>query len=222
LKCAEREIVKILIVDDHAIVRKGLSQILVDDFEHYVIGEAQDADEALNMIRKQPWDLIILDINLPGRSGLELLSILRDQFPGMPVLMLSTFSEDQYAIRALISGAAGYLNKQSAPEELIMAIKKIRNGERYLSENQTSLLLSTMINKKAGIQNGNMGIDSLSNRELEILIMIASGKTLTDIAHTLSLSIRTISTYRSRILDKLSLSTNNELIAFALHNHLVD
>jgi two-component system, NarL family, invasion response regulator UvrY len=214
--------VKILIVDDHAIVRKGLSQILVDDLEHYVIGEAQDADEALNIIRKQPWDLIILDINLPGRSGLELLSILRDQFPGLPVLMLSTFSEDQYAIRALKSGAAGYLNKQSAPEELILAIKKIRNGERYLSENQTTLLLSTMVNKNVGKQNGTLSIDVLSNRELEILLMIASGKTLTEIARTLSLSIRTISTYRSRILDKLSLSTNNELIAFALHNHLVE
>ena len=209
---------KILIVDDHAIVRKGLIQIFADESATYIIGEAKNGNEALEKIREEEWDLIILDINLPGKSGLEVMTIIKDQNPKMPVLILSTFNEDQYAIRALKSGAAGYLNKQSAPEELVSAIKKIKKGEKYISPNQARLLLSSVVDKT----NSTHLHENLSNRELEILIMIAKGNTLTDIATALSLSIRTISTYRFRLLQKLQLNNNAELISYALHNQLVE
>lgn len=210
---------RILIVDDHAIVRKGLIQILEDEPEFFIVGEAKDAEEALDKIRQEKWDLVILDISMPGRSGLEVLTVITEQKPGLPVLMLSTYSEDQYAIRVLQSGAAGYLNKQSAPEELIVAIRTIRKGEKYVSPSQTALLLSTVVEKREKPMDT---IEKLSNRELEILLLIAKGNTLTEIAQTISLSIRTVSTYRSRILNKLNLKNNLELISYAIHNHLVD
>lgn len=210
---------RILIVDDHAIVRKGLIQILEDEPEFFIVGEAKDAEEALDKIRQEKWDLVILDISMPGRSGLEVLTVITEQKPGLPVLMLSTYSEDQYAIRVLQSGAAGYLNKQSAPEELIVAIRTIRNGDKYVSPSQTALLLSTVVEKREKPMDT---IEKLSNRELEILLLIAKGNTLTEIAQTISLSIRTVSTYRSRILNKLNLKNNLELISYAIHNHLVD
>jgi two-component system, NarL family, invasion response regulator UvrY len=210
---------RILIVDDHAIVRKGLIQILEDEPEKFVVGEAKDAEEALEKVRQERWDLVILDISMPGRSGLEVLAVITEQKPGLPVLILSTYSEDQYTIRVLQSGAAGYLNKQSAPEELIIAIRKIRNGEKYVSPSQTSLLLSKVVEKREETKDS---IETLSNRELEILLLIAKGNTLTEIAQTISLSIRTVSTYRTRILNKLKLKNNLELISYAIHNHLVE
>jgi len=210
---------RILIVDDHAIVRKGLIQILNDEPENFIIGEAKDSDDALEKIRQSKWDMVILDINLPGRSGLEVLSIIHELNPLLPVLILSNYSEDQYAIRALKSGALGYLNKQSAPEELITAIKKIRRGEKYITSSQSALLLDSMLNQ----DNSHIArLQTLSNREVEVLRLIGLGNTLTNIAQILSISIRTVSTYRTRIMTKLGLKNNIDLIAFALNNHLIE
>jgi DNA-binding NarL/FixJ family response regulator len=208
---------RILIADDHAIVRRGLIQILEEEADAFIVGEAKDAQEVLAKINAEPWDLVILDINLPGRSGLDVLSILHEQNPALPVLILSMFPEDQYGVRVLKSGASGYLNKQSAPEELIKAIRKIRAGGKYINETLAELLLSEVV---ADDDKGVLSL--LSNREYEVLLLIAKGYSLSAISAILSLSVKTISTYRTRLLAKLKLKNNADVVTYAVRNHLID
>jgi two-component system invasion response regulator UvrY len=208
---------RILVVDDHAVVRRGIKQILEAELNPAVVEEAQDAQETLHLAQKQVWDLVILDINLPGRNGLDLLNDLHYMFPNMPVLVMSMYSEDQYALRVLKAGAVGYLNKQSAPEELIKAIKKIREGGKYISSTVADLLASRLDDRhQDNIQ------EILSDREYQIFLLIASGHTVSEIAKELSLSVKTVSTYRARLLEKMNLKNNAELTYYAVHNGLLE
>lgn len=208
---------RILIADDHAIVRRGVKQILEEEPGLEVQGEAQTAEELLEQLRKQRWDLIILDISMPGRSGLDVLGEIRHDFPALPILILSMHSEDQYALRVLKAGASGYLNKQSAPEELIHAVRKILAGGRYISETLADRLVAGFDGPVEQAAH-----EKLSDREYQVMLLIASGKTISEIAAILSLSIKTVSTYRSRILMKMDLKNNAELTYYAMHNGLVE
>jgi len=203
-------------VDDHAVVRRGLKAILAEEFSSAELGEAENAQEALQRIREQEWDLILLDIAMPGRSGLEVLKQLNSSHPALPVLVLSMYPEEQYAVRVLRSGAAGYLTKEGAPEELVQAARKVLSGGRYVG--------ATLAEKLALRLSGG-GEDqphaSLSDREFQVMCMIASGKTVSQIADELSLSVKTISTFRARILEKMSMATNTELVRYALENRLI-
>lgn len=209
--------IRILIADDHAILRRGLGEILVRELEDVICGEAENAQQVLIEVQSRNWDLLILDITMPGRSGLDLLGELARLKPKLPVLVLSMHSEDQYGKRVLKAGASGYMNKESAPEELIKAIKKVLSGGRYVSEALAEKLAFTLSEDTERPAH-----EALSGREFEILRMIASGRTVGQIAGELHLSITTVSTYRARILEKMNISTNADLIRYALHNHLVD
>ena len=208
---------RILIVDDHAIVREGLKQILaeVDDIE--VAGEADCARNALQMARQEPWDLVLMDISMPDRSGLETLELLKNEHPGIKVLMLSMHRETQYAVRALKTGAAGYLNKQSAPDQLIDAIRLVASGKKYISAEVAQELASEISGERAGLPH-----EGLSNREYQTLCMIASGLTVSLIADQLALSVKTISMYRARLLKKMQLKNNAELTHYAIKQGLLD
>jgi DNA-binding NarL/FixJ family response regulator len=207
---------KILIADDHAVVRHGLKQILADDFKEAVFGEATTGEEALNQVFKDKWDVIVLDITMPGRTGLEVLREIKKFRPKLPVLVLSMHPEDQFAVRVLKAGAAGYMTKESAPEELVGAIKKVLAGGRHVSPSLAELMATylTMDTKKPPHE-------LLSNREFQVMRQIASGKTVSQIARELSLSVRTISTYRARILEKMCLASNAALTHYAFQHNLV-
>jgi len=208
--------IRVLIVDDHAIVRRGLRELLSDEFRGAAFGEASTAQQALEQLWKQKWDVALLDITLPGRSGLDLLKEFKAARPRLPVLVLSVHPEDQFALRALKAGAEGYLTKESAPEELVKAIRKILAGGRYVSP--------TLAEKLAlGVRKDSTRAphETLSDREYEIMCCIASGKTVTEIAGELSLSPKTISTYRARILEKLGVKNNAAIIRYAIQNGLV-
>lgn len=209
--------IRILIADDHAVVRRGLKEILEHEMQGVVCGEAKDANEVMARFDEAPWDLLILDITMPGRSGLDVLRDLRPAHPKLPILVLSMFPEDQYAKRLLRAGASGYMNKESAPEELMKAVRKVLAGGRYVSAALAEKLasdLSSDINRPVH--------DSLSDREFEVLRMIGAGKTVGQIADELHLGVTTISTYRARILEKMNLASNAELMHYALHNGLVE
>jgi two-component system, NarL family, invasion response regulator UvrY len=208
---------RVLIADDHAILRRGLKEILMRDLEDVVCGEAQDAQQVLTQVRDRAWDLVILDVTMPGRSGLDVLRDLKREQPKLPVLVLSMHPEDQYAKRVLKAGASGYMNKESAPEELLKAIQKVLAGGRYVSPSLAERLVLDMSGEAEQSPH-----ERLSDREMEVLRMIASGKTISQIADELHLSVTTVSTYRARLLDKMGLTTNAELIRYALHNHLID
>jgi len=209
--------IRVLIADDHAILRRGLREILMRELEGAVCGEAKDATEVMVRIQQSEWDLAILDITMPGRSGLDVLNDLKVARPKMPVLVLSMHAEDQYAKRVLRAGAAGYMNKESAPEELIKAVRKVLAGGRYVSAALAENLVSDLSQEsKRPIH------ESLSNREFEVLRMFASGKTVGQIAEELRLGVTTVSTYRARILEKMHMLTTAELIRYALHNGIVD
>jgi two-component system invasion response regulator UvrY len=207
---------KILIADDHAVVQQGLKQILSDEFGKVEFGEASNTVEALDLARKRAWDMMVLDISMPGRSGLDVLKELRQSNPKLPVLVLSVHPEDQYAVRALKAGAAGYLTKDSASEELVKAVRQICNGRKYVSESMAEKLASMIDDEGPRSPR-----ESLSDREFQVLRMLAEGKTVSEIADELSLSVKTISTYRVRILEKLRLKTNAQLIHYALQQGLV-
>jgi len=208
---------KILIADDHAVVRRGLKQILSEEPDMLLVGEAPNGSEALNLIREQDWDVVVLDINMPGQSGLDILKELKSVRPRLPVLILSIHPEDQYAVRALKAGASGYLTKESAPEELVKAIRKVSRGGRYISPSLAEkLAIGLDPRSEKPLQ------DVLSDREFWVMRRIASGKTVSEIAQELSLSVKTISTYRARILEKLGMKTNAEMIHFAIKNRLVE
>lgn len=208
---------KILIVDDHAIVRRGLKHILEGEHGLATLGEAENGHEALRMVRDQTWDLVILDINLPGQSGLEVLIELHYQYPKLPIMIMSMYSEEQYAVQAFKAGAVGYLNKQSVPEELVKAIKKISAGGKYVSDSMAEILAAHLSpQREKSVQ------EILSNREYQVLILIASGRTLSEIAETLNLSVKTISTFRARLLSKMNLTSNAELTYYAIHHGLIE
>ena len=206
----------ILIADDHTIVRKGIKQILMEEFIEAVIEEVADGNEMLHKIRSEKFDIVISDISMPGRSGLESLKQVKEEFPKLPVLILSMHSEDQYAIRVLKAGASGYLTKDSAPEELVKAVKQILSTGRYISP-VVAEKLAENINQNSSEELH----ESLSDREFEVLKMIGSGKTVSEIAQILSLSVNTISTYRVRILEKTKLHSNSEVMHYVLENKLV-
>lgn len=208
---------KILLADDHAVVRRGLRQILADELKHAVFGEARHAQEALELVWKEDWDVVILDITMPGRSGLEVLREIKKAKPRLPVLVLSMHPENQFAMRVLKRGAAGYMTKESAPEELVGAIRKVLNGGRYVS---ASLAESLAAHLSADAQKPIQEL--LSDREFQVLRLIASGKLVSEIARELSLSVKTISTYRTRILEKMGLRNNAELMHYAIQNQLVE
>jgi DNA-binding NarL/FixJ family response regulator len=207
--------IDILIVDDHLVVREGLKRILADTSEIRVAGEAGSVPEALAQLRARPFHLILLDISLPGRTGVELLKQLRGEFAQLRVLVLSAYTEDQYALRVLKEGAHGFLNKESAAELLVSAIRKVANGGKYISPE-----LAERLADQLGHQGGSAPHELLSEREFLVLRMIAAGKSLNDIAADLHLSPKTISTYRSRIVEKIGLRSNAELTRYAIEQGL--
>jgi two-component system, NarL family, invasion response regulator UvrY len=209
--------IKILIVDDHMVVREGLKRILADVEDIQVQAEAGNSVEALALLRERDFDLVLLDLSLPGRTGLELLRMIKDEQPKLPVLVLSAYSEDQYAIRALKDGADGFLNKQSAPELLVNAIRKVAAGGKYVSAEMAERLA-----QEIGGRSDKPLHEALSDREFMVLKMIASGKNLNQIAETLCISPKTVSTYRARIIEKTGLQTNAELIRYALEQQLLN
>jgi len=207
---------RILITDDHAVVRSGLKQILAEAFPKAEFGEATNAQEALDRVWKEPWDVVVLDITMPGRSGLEVLKEIKKSKPKLPVLMLSMHPEDQFAVRLLKVGASGYMTKESAPQELVGAVKKVIAGGRYVSPSLAEKMASYL-----AIDVQTPPHERLSDREFLVLRQIASGKTPTAIAKELGLSVKTISTYRMRILEKMSMQNNAELTHYAIQNQLV-
>ena len=212
-----KKVIKVLIADDHAIVREGLKQILADTKDITVAGHAENGNEAIKLSREDLCDVLLLDISMPDRSGIEVLKQVKKESPHIAVLMLSMHREDQYAIRSLKAGASGYLNKQSAPAELVNAIRQVASGRKYIS--------AALAQELANQINDNHEIplhETLSDREYQTLTMIASGKTVSDIAAELVLSVKTISMYRSRLLQKMKLRHNAELTHYAIKNHLVD
>ncbi len=212
--------IRILIIDDHTIVQRGLRQIVAGEPDMVVAGEARTGPEGLALAQAQPWDVVVLDLSMPGRGGLEILKELKQARPRVPVLILSMYPEEQYAIRALRLGAAGYLTKESAPEELIGAIRKVIRGGRYVSAALAETLAGRMV---TGDRAGEQPLhESLSDREYLVLRLIGAGKTVTEISRELALSAKTISTYRARILQKMGMRTNAELTHYAISNRLVD
>ncbi len=208
---------RILIVDDHPIVRRGLRQTIEAAAEIGEIGEAATAQGALDLVRQREWDAVVLDIGLPGRGGLEVLKDVKREMPRLPVLILSMHPEDQYAVRAVRAGASGYLTKEVATERLVEAILKIVAGQRYISPELAERLAAEVTRDGTGPAHA-----LLSDREFEVLRLIASGRTVGDIAERLSLSAKTVSTYRARILEKMHLKNNAELMKYALENRLID
>jgi DNA-binding NarL/FixJ family response regulator len=207
---------RIIIADDHSVVRTGVKQILADEFSSVQVGEASTVPEIFNLLAKQKWDLLILDINLSGKNGLDVLKDLKSRKNKIPVLVLSMHPEDQFALRAVRAGAAGYLTKASAPEELVKAIGEILNGKHYVS----STLAEKLASELAGGADKPLH-ETLSDREYHVMRMIASGKTVSEIAGELSLSVKTISTYRQRLMEKMRMHTNAELTHYVIEKGLL-
>ncbi len=208
---------RVLIADDHAVFRRGLRETLAEGFSRITFGEARTAQEALDHVRRQDWDVVILDISMPGKSGLDILDELKRLRPKLPILLLSMHPEEQFARRALKAGAAGYLTKDSVPEELKEAVRRVVVGGRYVS---ATLAEKLAVDLREGADRPIHEL--LSDREFQVLRMIASGKTVKQIAEEIALSVKTVSTYRGRILEKTGMKTNAELIRYALQTQLVD
>jgi DNA-binding NarL/FixJ family response regulator len=209
--------IKILIADDHPIVRQGLRQILTGTPDMEVTGEAVNGLDALEQVRAGGWDVLVLDMTMPGRGGFDILKELKYEQPHLPVLVLSMHAEDQYAVRVLKAGASGYLTKENAPEELVKAIRKVVNGGKYISPSLAETLAFGL-----DAETGQPRHETLSDREFQVMRLMASGKSLAEIARMLSLSTKTVSTYRTRLLEKLDFKTNAELIRYALENGLIE
>ena len=208
--------IRILIADDHPIVREGYKKILMSQPDMDVTCEAGNGQEVLDLIQKKDFDLILLDISMPGRSGLEILKELKGQKPHLPVMILSIYPEEQYAVRAFRDGASGYLTKASTPKELIAAIRKVSQGGRYVTEalaEKLTYFLHGDVDKAPH--------ETLSDREYQVMLLIASGKTVTQVAEELCLSVKTISTYRRHILEKMQFTTNAEITMYAIQNKLL-
>lgn len=207
---------KILICDDHKIVREGLRQILFQLSEISYIGEAANGHEALELLKKNDFNILLLDISLPDRSGLEVLQTVKAKWPSVNVLMLSMLPQEQYAIRALKLGASGYLTKDTASEELLLAVKKVSEGGKYISSSLAEGLAVNLDKENYALKH-----NILSAREFEILIKLANGKSLQEIGNELFISVKTVSTYRSRIMEKMELNRNTELTRYCMENKLI-
>lgn len=210
-------LVKILIIDDHEIVRRGMKQILEETFPHVEVGEADTARKGIAAVQQEPWDLAIVDISLPDQSGLELLCELHNTAPRLPLMVLSLHPEEQYAVRAFRAGAMAYLTKQTAPEELARAVKQVLTGRMYVTASLGERMAGGLSKNPVGPAH-----HTLSEREFEVLVLLAQGQSVKNIAQLLTLSVKTVSTYRARLLDKLQLTTTAKLIRYALDHHLVE
>ncbi len=208
--------IRVLVADDHVVVRKGLIHILARDAELSVVGEAANYGELRAVLQDTPVDVMLLDIQMPGRNGLEIAKLMKQEMPRLYVIILSMYPEDQYAVRALRAGAASYLSKSAPPEILIEAVKTVGAGRRYISPEVAQALAERVSNEISDRPH-----EALSDRELQVLKLIASGKRLADIARDLSISPKTVSVYRARILEKMALESNAELTHYALKNNLV-
>jgi DNA-binding NarL/FixJ family response regulator len=208
--------IRILLVDDHPVVRQGIRTILTDRLKGAVVGEAANAEAALRQVANGGWDIVIADISMPGASGLDLIKDLKRLHPAVPTLVLSMHPAAQFARRALSAGAAGYLTKDSPPEELIVAIEEARRGRRYVGKDAGDVLLRWAAKAATSPH------EALSDREYQVLRMVGSGQTVSDIARDLGLSVKTVSTYRSRVLEKLGMRTNAELMRYAIENSLLE
>lgn len=208
---------RVLIADDHEVVRRGLKQILVDEFDDLKLCEATTSQQAMIFVVKQAFDLVLLDINMPGRSGLDVLQEIMRLRPRTPVLILSVSPEEDYALRCLKLGAAGYLSKRSAADELLAAVKKVMGGGKYVTTSLAEKLACTLSGGQSEAPH-----EALSNRELQVLRLIAAGKTIKEVASELSLSEKTVATYRARVAEKMGLVTNVEMARYAMHHHLTD
>ncbi len=209
--------IRVLIADDHAIIRQGLKQILSDTDDLEIAGEADGGIKALQMIRDNTYDVVLMDVSMPDRNGIDSLKLIRKESPRLPVLMLSMHPEEQYAIRALRAGAAGYLSKQGAPEQLVTAIRQVASGKKFVNAAVAEELANSI-----GEDHERPLHEKLSDREYQTLCMIASGKTLTQIGEELNLSVKTISVYRARLLEKMKLRNNAELTHYGLKHGLVE
>ncbi|MDP4116339.1 MAG: response regulator transcription factor [Bacteroidota bacterium] len=209
--------IKILIADDHAIVREGLKQIVAEESDMAVLGEADDAVSLLALLPKEDWSIVVLDINMPGKNGLEILKDLRLSHPNLPILILSMYSEEQYGLRAIKAGASGYLKKVSAPNELVKAIRKIVSGGKYINQSLAEKLAYSYENNLKTQKH-----EILSDREFEIMCRIAAGNTAEEIAKELMLSVHTIYTYRNRLLEKMGMKSNVELTQYVIQNKLIE
>jgi two-component system invasion response regulator UvrY len=207
---------QILIADDHAVVRRGLSQILLEEFSTAVIVEVDNSEDLIKKAMDGRWDVIISDLSMPGRSGLDALYQLKELLPDTPVLIMSIHPEDHYAIRALKAGAAGYLTKATAPKELVKAVRLVLEGRKYISASTAEKLASVVIREGEKLPH-----EYLSNREFDVFKLLAAGRLVSEIASQLSLSTTTISTYRTRIMSKMNIKTNAELTMYAMNNHLL-
>ena len=208
---------KILLIDDHAIVRQGFMQLLMDRGIASEVGEAENGVEALTQVEQIEWDIALLDISLPDMNGIEVLKRLRRKAPRIPVLMFSMYREDQFAVRALKAGAAGYLSKTANTAQMIAAVQQVAAGRRYVSSKMAEALADYI-----SLDSDQLPHEKLSDREYQTLCMLGSGKRLTDIARVLSLSVKTVSVYRTRLLEKMGLANNAELTYYVMSNHLVD
>jgi DNA-binding NarL/FixJ family response regulator len=208
--------IRILLVDDHPIARQGIRTVLTDRVKDAIVGEASDAPSALEQVRANEWDLMITDISMPGMSGLELIKETRRLRPELPTLVLSMHPASQFARRALSAGAIGYLTKDSEFDEFVSAIEHARRGRRYISRDTADLFVRRSVNLDAAPH------DTLSDREYQILRLLGSGRTISDIARDLGLSVKTISTYRGRVLDKLGMKSNAQLMRYAIENQLLE
>ena len=209
--------INVVVIDDHAVVREGLKRIISENPGMAVSGEAGDGHEAMRAVKENPCDGVLLDITMPNRNGLDVLKQIHSESPRLPVLVLSMHAEDQYAIRVLRAGAAGYLTKESAPAKLVQAIRKVVRGGKYVSTTLAEKLVFDLDSDADRVPH-----ETLSDREFQVLCMIASGKTVGDIAEELALSVKTISTYRVRILEKLQMKNNAEITRYAIKQGLVD
>ncbi|HRH72195.1 response regulator [Zoogloea sp.] len=209
--------IRVLIADDHAIVRQGLRQILSDTPDLTVAGEAENGVQAVQMVRSGEWDVVLMDVSMPDRNGIDALKLIKKEFPRLPVLILSMYPEEQYAIRALKAGASGYLTKQSAPDLLVTAIRQVASGKKYVSPSLAEELANAI-----GEDTERPAHEKLSDREYQTLCMIASGKTPTEIAEALNLSVKTVSVYRARLLEKMHLRNNAELTHYGLKHGLAE
>lgn len=209
--------IKIIIADDHAFLREGIKKTIQDEVDMKVIGEASNANEVLEIMKDSDADIAIIDISMPGKSGLDILKDLKAMKKKFKVLILSMHPEDRFAIRALKAGAVGYLTKESAPDELVKAIRTVLTGRKYVSKALSEKLIDLLSDDTDSLPH-----EHLSDREYEVFIKISSGKKAVEIAEELSISVHTVNTYRARILEKLSMNSNVELTQYAMHNNLID
>jgi DNA-binding NarL/FixJ family response regulator len=207
---------RILIADDHTVVRKGLIQILLEEFSNAVIEEVADAEALIQKVMSEKWDVVVSDLSMPGRSGLDALQQIKLSFPDLPVLILSIHPEEQYALRALKAGAAGYLSKDTAPDELVKAVQKVLLGKKYISQSIAERLANSFSS-----DHNNTPHEILSDREFDVMKFLANGKSVSEIAEMLSLSVTTVSTYRARVMTKMNLKSNSDLTKYAIENNLI-